>query len=85
MLPPIARQKKKSIHDTSPSKAQSPTPPSAAPVSTVDNNNNTPTRQLKATQAASIAAIIECTAASRNLIPGLADLFSSNYKLSKVV
>jgi len=84
MLPPIARQKKKSIHDTSPSKAQSPTPPSAAPVSTVDNNNNnnTPTRQLKATQAASIAAIIECTAASRNLIPGLADLFSSNYKLS---
>jgi len=82
MLPPIARQKKKSIHATSPSKTQSPTPPSATadPVSALDNN--TPTRQLKATQAASIAAIIECTAASRNLIPGLADLFSSNYKPS---
>jgi len=82
MLPPIARQKKRSIHETSPSKLTSPTPPSA-PVSAVDNNNNTPTRQLKATQTASIAAIIECTAASRNLIPGLADLFSSNYKSSE--
>jgi len=81
MLPPIARQKKRSIHETSPSKLTSPTPPSA-PVSAVDNNN-TPTRQLKATQTASVAAIIECTAASRNLIPGLADLFSSNYKSSE--
>ena len=82
MLPPIARQKKKSIHH-SPSKTTSPTPPSAPVSSTsVVDNNNTPTRQLKATQAASIAAIIECTSASRNLIPGLADLFSSNYKPS---
>lgn len=76
MLPPIPRQKAKNIHITkSPVRGATP-PPTPSPSSKLmhqlgDDSPNTAKRRA---QIATINAIVECTEASRDLIPGLADL-----------
>ena len=88
MLPPIPRQKAKNVHLTA-SPHRLSVPPTITSgdgivsrdvaailtgIQPLPTSDNTPTRIFKATQAASITAIVECTAACRHLIPGLAEL-----------